>query len=566
MRLDEVLVGRGKATPEQVEEARARAGRGAGDVDIGRALVEAGFLSDADLLEALGALFGCEVLREPADNLLDPELVGQLPVEWARAHAMLPVRQGSRMVVLTSDPSDLGAMDDLALILGSEPVPVLAPRRDILAAIERCYVRKTDSPGDLLRGMKPEPGEAPERPADDLLRTSEQAPVTQLINLILLEALKARASDVHLEPYASHLRLRYRIDGMLYEQSSPPKHLEAPLVSRLKVMARLDIAEKRLPQDGTARVRVGEQEVDIRVSTIPVAEGERVVLRLLNRESTVLPLERLGMPASLLARVRELVSLPNGVILVTGPTGSGKTTTLYAALQELDKAHANILTIEDPIEYQLPHIGQMQVKPKIGLTFASGLRHILRQDPDVILVGEIRDVETAEIAVRASLTGHLVFSTLHTNDAVSAVIRMADMGVESYLLAAALRAALAQRLVRRLCPDCRRPATLTADEARALGPRGAELAGGPIWQPGECPRCRGGYSGRLGVFELMLVDSAVQEAVRSGRPLGEIRELAARQGMRTLHDDALDKIRAGETSVAEVLRAVGRHDVRGAAG
>ncbi|HOW97505.1 MAG TPA: ATPase, T2SS/T4P/T4SS family [Kiritimatiellia bacterium] len=566
MRLDEVLVGRGRVTPEQVEEARARAGKAGGDVELGRALVDAGLLADADLLDALGELYGCDVLREPADNLLDPELVAQLPVEWARAHAMLPVRQGARVVVLTSDPSDLGALDDLALILGTEPAPLLASRREILAAIEHCYVRKTDSPGDLLRGMKPAAGDTPERPADDLLRTSEQAPVTQLINLILLEALKARASDVHLEPYASHLRLRYRIDGMLYEQSSPPKHLEAPLVSRLKVMARLDIAEKRLPQDGTARVRVGEQEVDIRVSTIPVAEGERVVLRLLNRESTVLPLSKLGMPDSLLARFRELVAQPNGVILVTGPTGSGKTTTLYAALQELDKAHANILTIEDPIEYQLPHIGQIQVKPKIGLTFASGLRHILRQDPDVILVGEIRDVETAEIAVRASLTGHLVFSTLHTNDAVSAVIRMADMGVESYLLAAALRAALAQRLVRRLCPHCRRPAVMTDEQARALGSRGGEWVGSPVWQPGECSRCRGGYHGRLGVFELMLVDSAVQEAVRAGRPLGEIRELAARQGMRALHDDALDKIRSGETSVAEVLRAVGRHDVRGAAG
>ncbi|MBP7831139.1 MAG: Flp pilus assembly complex ATPase component TadA [Kiritimatiellae bacterium] len=567
MRLDEVLVRRGKVTPEQVEEARARGAGKASEAEWGPVLVEMGVLTECEWLEALGELYGCDVLREPADNLLDPALVSQLPVEWARAHAMLPVRQGPRLCVLTSDPSDLAALEDLALILGEEAAPLLAPRREILAAIEHCYVRKTETPGDLLRGLQPAaPGEMPERAADDLLRTAEQAPVTQLINLILLQALKARASDVHLEPYANSLRLRYRIDGLLYEQSSPPKHLEAPLVSRLKVMARLDIAEKRLPQDGTARVRVGEQEVDIRVSTIPVAEGERVVLRLLNRESTLMPLSDLGMPAPLLARFRELVAQPNGVILVTGPTGSGKTTTLYAALQELDKAHANILTIEDPIEYQLPHIGQMQVKPKIGLTFASGLRHILRQDPDVILVGEIRDVETAEIAVRASLTGHLVFSTLHTNDAVSAVLRMADMGVESYLLAAALRAAMAQRLVRRLCPECRRPGELPVEEAESLGPAGRGLAGTRVWQPAGCPRCRGGYLGRLGLFELMLVDDEVREAVRANRPLAEIQRLAVRQGMRTLQDDAVEKIRRGETSVAEVLRAVGRMDVRGAAG
>ncbi|MBU1910290.1 MAG: Flp pilus assembly complex ATPase component TadA, partial [Verrucomicrobia bacterium] len=479
MRLDEVLLRRGNISPEQIEAARTRSGGRASDRAVGEALVEDGVLTEHALLEALGEQYGCEVLSEAGDDLLDPTLIAQLPVEWARSHVMLPVRHRDRLCVLTRDPADLAALEDLALILGEEPLPLLAPRQEILSAIERCYVQGTETPQEMLRDMKPAPGMAPGRPADDLLSSTEQAPVTQLINLILLEALKGRASDVHLEPYASSLRVRYRIDGLLYEQSSPPKHLEAALVSRLKVMARLDIAEKRLPQDGTARVRVGEQEVDIRVSTIPVAEGERVVLRLLNRESTLLPLAALGMPELLLARFRALVAQPNGVILVTGPTGSGKTTTLYAALQELDKIHSNILTIEDPIEYQLPHIGQIQVKPKIGLTFASGLRHILRQDPDVILVGEIRDLETAEIAVRASLTGHLVFSTLHTNDAVSAVIRMADMGVESYLLAAALRAAMAQRLVRQLCPACRRPATVTKKEAEALGPSGRELAGTP---------------------------------------------------------------------------------------
>ena len=552
MRLEDVLIRRGKLTPEQVEKASAEG-------LSPRQWVDTGWISELDLLEARAEQFGCDWRLEIGDELLDPGLISQLPVEWARQHVLLPVRKDGLLAALTDDPGDLASREDLGLILGADLPPILAPRAVILKAIERCYYRKSDTAQDLLRNLERQSeAPTPARTSDDLLQSAEQAPVTQLINLILLEALKARASDVHIEPFADRLRVRYRIDGILFEQAAPPKHLEAALVSRLKVMARLDIAEKRLPQDGAARVRVGEREVDIRMSTLPVAEVERIVLRLLNRESTLIPLSDLGMPPGVLEQFRQRLSDPGGILLVTGPTGSGKTTTLYAALQELDKAHANILTIEDPIEYQLPQIGQIQVKPKIGLTFAAGLRHILRQDPDVVLVGEIRDLETAEIAVRASLTGHLVLSTLHTNDAVGAVLRLTDMGVEGYLLAASVRAAMAQRLVRKLCPDCRESVLVSAEEVEVLGSAGRALVGASAWRARGCAKCLQGYRGRVGLFELLVVGPAVQEAIRSGRSLAAIRQLAQDQGMRLLLHDAVEKIREGLTTVAEVVRTLGR--------
>ncbi|NLB59924.1 MAG: type II/IV secretion system protein, partial [Lentisphaerae bacterium] len=346
-------------------------------------------------------------------------------------------------------------------------------------------------------------------------------------------------------------------DGLLYDQAAPPKHLEPALVSRLKVMARMDISEKRLPQDGVARVRVGQREIDIRVSSIPVAEGERVVLRLLHRDVALLPLAGLGLGDSMLADLEAILQEARGIILVCGPTGSGKTTALYAALQRLNKERTNILTIEDPIEYQLPDIGQIQVKPKIGLTFAAGLRHILRQDPDTILVGEIRDLETAEIAMRASLTGHLVFSTLHTNNAPEAIVRLCDMGIEPYLLAASLRAVLAQRLVRRLCPACRKTILPNAAGLPALLKN--KLGSQPVWEAQGCAACLEGYRGRIGLFELMVVDEELGEAVRTGHSASQaLMELAIRKGMTTLLADGLAKMAQGITSLSELARAIGR--------
>lgn len=514
------------------------------------------------VLEKRARDYGVDFLEDIPDEALDPALVSKLPVEWARSNCVLPIRWHGDICMLVTDPGDFGKQRDLAILLGEDLRLIVAPRQVILRGIERCYFSQSHSPRDFLKdlsvgaaGEKMEP-----KRADDLLRVAEQAPVTQLVNLILLEAVKGRASDIHFEPFESRLRLRYRIDGVLYEQAAPPKHLEAALVSRLKIMAHMDIAEKRLPQDGMARVRVGEREIDIRVSTMPVAEGERVVLRLLDRDSSLLSLSELGMDGDTERRFGAVLRESHGLVLVTGPTGSGKTTTLYAALRQLDTRERNVMTIEEPIEYHIEDIGQIQVKPRIGLTFALGLRHILRQDPDVIFVGETRDLETAEIAVRAALTGHLVFTTLHTNDAPSAAIRMLDMGVEPYLLAASLRAVLAQRLVRRLCPQCRIPAALQKQDLAGLGKSGERLVGRAFWQAGGCSNCLGGYRGRTGLFELMTVDPRVEEIIRTGKGSAvTLRRLLTEQGTLALLDDGVSKILQGATSADEVLRAAGEY-------
>ena len=515
-------------------------------------------------LNELAAKFRMAALSDIPEEILDPTLVVDLPLDWARTHAALPVRYRNRLSVLLADPLDLEVPKYLSLMFNDELTPVLAPRAAILAAIERCYYRSSDNAATFLADLKPTDSSetiSVRPPADDLLDSAENAPVSRLVNLILLGAVKANASDVHLEPYAERLRVRYRVDGVLYDQASPPKHMESALVSRLKVMAHMDIAEKRLPQDGAARVRVGERELDVRVSTVPVAEGERIVLRLLNRAETLRPLSGLGMDDATLAEFEALLRETGGMIVVCGPTGSGKTTTLYAALQRMDKAHTNILTIEDPVEYQLADIGQIQVKPKIGLDFAGGLRHILRQDPDTILVGEIRDRETAEIAVRASLTGHLVFSTLHTDDAAGAALRLLDLGTPPYLLAAAMRAALAQRLARRLCSHCRRSAELTPSESQWFTDAGAPPPSGvAIWRAGPgCAECLAGYHGRIGLFELLVLSGELTELLRAGQcDAAGLRVAAQRAGMRTLAADGCAKVLAGLTAPEEIRRVIGK--------
>ena len=499
---------------------------------------------------------GIPALERIEEDWLEPALIESIPVDWVRRNAVLPIRRDGRATIVGAETTPMQAYEDVAVLLGEEADWAVAAGAEIQRAIDRCYFRRTGT-----AGQEAEPAgdgeEAPRRETDDLLAGSADAPVAHQVNRILLEAVRRNASDIHFEPYARGLAVRFRIDGLLYEQPPPPRQMESALAARLKVMARLDLAEKRLPQDGAARVRVGSREIDVRVSSVPVAEGERIVLRLLHRESTRYTLDELGMSQRMLEGFREILREPHGIVLVTGPTGSGKTTTLYAALGELDTAHLNVLTIEDPIEYQLPNIGQIQVHPKIGLTFARGLRHVLRQDPDVILVGETRDLETAEIVVRASLTGHLVFTTLHTNDAVGAVTRMVDMGIPPYLLASAARAVLAQRLVRRLCPACRRAAELSAADAALLGEE--KLAGRTAWEaaPEGCGECLGGYRGRTGIHELLAATPEVCEAIRAGAPSGELRRMAARAGYRDLLGDGVEKILAGTTSAAEVLRTAG---------
>lgn len=517
-------------------------------------------IPELDELKRKAGDYGLEYILTIPDSYLDASLVAKVPVEWVRTNCLLPVRIGGKPCVLIADPEDISDQEYLCLLLGEDLRPVLSLRQVILQAIERCYVRREKTPGDFLKDIgahEEKTGQAETR-SDDILRDAEETPVTQLVNLILLEAVKRRASDIHFEPFESSLRVRYRIDGVLYEQTSPPKNLQEALVSRLKVMARMDIAEKRLPQDGMAKVRVGEREIDIRVSTVPVAEGERMVLRLLDRDSSLLPLDVLGMSDGRLQQFESLLERPNGMIIVSGPTGSGKTTTLYAALCKLDSSRRNILTIEDPIEYQIPNIGQIQVKPKIGLTFATGLRHILRQDPDIVLVGETRDLETAEIAIRASLTGHLVLTTLHTNDAPGAVMRMVDMGIESYLISACVRGVLAQRLVRNLCPACRKKDLPSPKQLAAIGAHAARLGRKKVWIPKGCSRCLEGYKGRSGLFELLVIDAEIGDFVRRGGiSAAVIREAAEKKGMTSMMADGMGKVLTGKTSLVEVVNALG---------
>lgn len=558
IRLIDKLVEHGRIGPDVAAAALADIEESASDRQIGDWLIRQGHCTELEVLAGLGELTRTPVLEVIDEGALDPDLIKQVPVDWVRNRHVLPIRRGQQLMVVTDDPARSQDFEDLALLLGEEFDLALAPRQIILTAIERCYFNRRETTDSFLQTLATEQGPvAPETRSDDLLRVTDQAPVTQMVNLILLDAMKSAASDIHIEPYQNTVRVRFRVDGILSERAAPPKQMQAALISRLKVMAHLDIAEKRMPQDGAARVRIGEREIDIRVSTVPVAEGERIVLRLLNRDATLLPLSDLGLSAEMTSRIQPLLREPFGVIWVTGPTGSGKTTTLYAALRELDTRRLNVITIEDPVEYQLPTISQISINPKIGLTFARGLRHILRQDPDVILVGETRDQETAEIVVRSSLTGHLVFSTLHTNDAVSAPIRLIDMGVESYLVAAATRAVLAQRLVRRLCPACRRETTLPDSARQQLGRRADPLQGVPLWEahPAGCDRCVEGYRGRIGLFELMPVNPGLAEVIRQGAGLRDVRRAAT--DMITLLDDGLEKMRNGMTSLDELERVVG---------
>ena len=495
-----------------------------------------------------------------AEGMSDPALVEGIPVEWLRRAGVVPLRKGDGGVAIAGAPgTDDQVYEDLTALLGVEAEWVEADAGEIRRAIDRSYFKRTgpaEGEGEAADGEREAEGDWGAGAAD-LLAGGDDSPVVRYVNGMLLEAVKRGASDIHIEPFAGHVDVRYRIDGTLYAVPSPPARMAEAIAARVKVMARLNLAEKRLPQDGATRLRVGTEELDVRVSCVPVAEGERIVLRLLHREATRYSLTGLGMGEELLSRFREVLAAPHGIVLVTGPTGSGKTTTLYAALRELDTAHRNVMTIEDPVEYQLEGIGQMQVHPQIGLTFSSGLRHILRQDPDVILVGETRDLETAEIVVRASLTGHLVFTTLHTNDAVGAVSRLTDMGVPPYLLAAAARAVLAQRLVRKVCPTCGRKASLGKEDARRLGV--PDWAGRSVMEanPAGCGACLGGYCGRTGIHELLPVTAAVAEGIRARAGEAELRRLAAAAGWRSLVADGLAKMEAGITTAAEILRATG---------
>ncbi len=481
-------------------------------------------------------------------------IVAGVSQKYLRQYVVCPVSaEGGVLTIATADPLNTIVLDDLRQSTGLKIRVAVSPPGAILEALDHTYSDGATALQRIVEGIEDERGPEDEEDVGQLRDMAFEAPVVRLVNLVVEGAIAAGASDVHVEPFEDTLRVRYRIDGMLFDQEAPPRRLRDAMTSRIKLMAEMNIAERRLPQDGRIRVTFRDRRVDIRVSTMPTVHGESIVMRLLDRQSVFLPLEKLGFPAETLTRFEQLIQRPHGIVLVTGPTGSGKTTTLYAALDKINSPERKIITVEDPVEYQLKGVNQIAVKPKIGLSFATGLRHIVRQDPDVILVGEIRDLETVEIAIQASLTGHLVFSTLHTNDAPGAILRLQDMGAEPYLIASVLEAVLAQRLVRRVCMACRVPETPAPADLRALGVEAEASA--RLWRGKGCDECRGtGYRGRMGIYELFPITEDVRSLVLRRAPNHELRRHAIQAGMTTLRLDGWAKARQGLTTIEEILR------------
>lgn len=494
-----------------------------------------------------------ETIDAIRDEDVEHALLKEVPLSFAKGNMIMPLRrENGAVIAAVADDRGILALRELARHFGLQPRPFSLSAGLIMDAINR-YYGQVGSAEDVMDNITGEDLSSVatefERPRD-ILELTEEAPIIRLLNAILQQAVKERASDIHVEPYEKELDVRLRIDGILRRVLSPPKIIQEALISRVKIMASLDIAEKRLPQDGRIRLLIGGRDVDIRVSVIPTAFGERAVLRLLDRRQGLIGLYEVGLDKQDEARIEELLGRTNGIMLVTGPTGSGKTTTLYAALNRIHTEEKNIITVEDPVEYQLRGVGQIQVNPKIGLTFASGLRSILRQDPDVIMVGEIRDVETAEIAIQASLTGHLVLSTLHTNDAPSALVRLIDMGVEPFLVASSLVGVLAQRLVRVICSACKTSHAAT-DLERAYLPPGASM----VYRGAGCDRCKGtGYQGRTGIFEFLVLDEDIRAMITGRADAQAVKAAATSKGMRTLRSDGFRKAAAGITTLEEVLR------------
>jgi general secretion pathway protein E len=560
--LGEVMVGLGFCTAEHVQSALlVQADRGG---LLGELLVMQGLATKMQVLQALGKQAGLHVLAKLEEDEIDVSLVGPLSITYARDAEILPLRrEGNSLYVALGNPLALAALDDLRVLFGGVRIePILVTSEALAAAINFAFDRRARADqvvGDMEKG---DSGVADiamelEDAAKDILDEDDEAPIIRLVNSVLNQAAKERASDIHIEPMEKYVLVRFRRDGVLKEVVKTSKKFQPSITSRVKIMGGLNIAEKRLPQDGRIRIKVAGRDIDLRVSTIPTAHGERIVMRLLDKTSTTLDLKTLGMRDEVRDAIHQLVHKPNGIFLCTGPTGSGKTTTLYSALTSINKPDINILTIEDPVEYQLEGIGQMQVNPKIDFTFARGLRATLRQDPDVVLVGEIRDLETAEIAVQAALTGHLVLSTVHTNDAASTYTRMIDMGVEPFLLSSSIVGILAQRLIRVLCKDCRVPHLPTDLELEQLGLTrdDPKVKVATFFRAKGCPQCgMSGYAGRAGLHELLIPNEEIKRQVVARSDAGTIKRAAVAMGMETLLSDGAIKVMQGKTTVEEVMR------------
>ncbi len=556
-RLGEMLVKSKLITEDQLKKALAQQSTAGGR--LGSNLVKLGFLTEEDITSFLSKQYGV-----PSINLahfeIDQSVIKLVPAEIAQKHMVIPInRKGSVLTVAMADPSNIFAIDDIKFLSGFKVEPVVAAETSIKNAINKHY----DSAGlvkDILQGYDDrevatveEGDEGPD--VGDLQRATEDAPVVKLVNLILSDAIKKGASDIHIEPYEKSFRVRYRIDGVLYDTMQPPMKLRAAIISRAKIMAQLDIAERRLPQDGRIKIRMGQKEIDFRVSTLPTIFGEKVVLRLLDKSNLQLDMSSLGFDPQALQLFEKAILAPHGMVLVTGPTGSGKTTTLYSGLHRLNTVETNIMTAEDPVEYNLAGVNQVQMKAEIGLNFAAALRAFLRQDPDIIMVGEIRDYETAEIAIKAALTGHLVLSTLHTNDAPSTVSRLINMGVEPFLVAASTNMILAQRLARKICNSCKEEITVPRQALVDVGFAPDESKGLSCYQGKGCMECNDtGYRGRVALYEVMPITEDIKDAILQGASVNEMKELGRKHGMKTLREAGLQKIREGMTTIPEIMR------------
>ena len=557
-RVGELLVKTGLITPEQLTQA-VDAQKSAGGTVNGQ-LVKLGFITEEDLLETISQQYGVPII-ELENTAIEPNAVQLIPQALALKHGLLPiVQKDNTLTVVMADPSNMVALNDIKFITGLDIQVVLASERQLKAAQEKIFENQKESLEQIIDDIAEENVEVIESQEqidiNELEKATEDAPVVKLVNAILSDAVKKNASDIHVEPYEKSFRVRFRIDGVLYEIMKPPSKLKNAITSRLKIMANLDIAERRLPQDGRIKLKLGQnREMDYRVNVLPTLFGEKVCLRLLDKSNLQLDMTKLGFETKQLSDFQEAINKPHGMVLVTGPTGSGKTTSLYSALAELNKIDTNISTAEDPVEFNLAGINQAQMQDDIGFNFAAALRAFLRQDPDVIMVGEIRDYETAEIAIKASLTGHLVLSTLHTNDAPSTINRLLNMGVEPFLVASSINLILAQRLARKVCKECTEEVKVDPEILVNIGIPAAEANHISVRQGKGCPKCAGtGYKGRIAVYEVMPMKEELKELVLNGASAAELKREAVKLGMLSLRGSALNLLRQGVTTVEEILR------------
>ena len=561
-RIADTLLADGLLTPEQLAEVlelqKKQGGR------LLKLLLEKQLVTDQDMMVSMGRCLGASPVTL-AKMHVPQEVIDLIPKDLAQTYKMVAVaRLGRKLFVAMADPLNVLALDDLRRVRPNlQIVPLISTEKAVVDFLNNAQTQVSGGIDAILKDVDVSDVElakdkAEEINLDQLVESSEEGPVIKLVNLMLVQAIKDRASDIHIEPFEKQLRLRYRVDGVLYDSTAPPKGLQSAIASRIKIMANLDIAERRLPQDGRFRIKLAGRDVDLRVSVLPTVHGEKIVMRVLDKGNLSLNLESLGLPPDDLEKFKNAIDAPHGMILMTGPTGSGKTSTLYAVLTQLNTSDVNIVTVEDPVEYQMGGVNQVQVKPEIGLTFAGGLRSILRQDPDIVMVGEIRDSETADIAVKAALTGHLVLSTLHTNDAPGAIARMVDMGIEPFLVSSSVLMVCAQRLLRKICPHCKESLKVPADVIARLSMSHEEISANTFYRGRGCSRCKDtGFLGRMAIMEVLSITNALREQILHNTSAKVIKELALKEGLRTLRMAGLEKAKAGLTSLDEVLRVSG---------